>query len=90
MHLTRILAGGLAGLPNTIPNTVLEKLVEKQVYTVNEVAEQLGFSRRTVGRLLENEPGIVRLQRPETMNKRKYVSVRVPRAVLVRLRSKLQ
>ena len=53
----------------------------KQAYTVAEVAAMTGFSRQTVTRLFENEPGVLVVNRPEKLHKRGYRSIRVPCAV---------
>lgn len=57
----------------------------KAAYTVAEVAELTGFSRKTVTRMFEREKGIIVLTRPETMHKRGYRSIRIPRAVFERV-----
>jgi AraC-like DNA-binding protein len=54
---------------------------EKLVYTVAEVAAMMGLSRSTVTRLFEHEPGVIILRRPERLHKRRYRSIRIPRAV---------
>jgi len=54
-------------------------------FTVAEVAQLTGFSRDTVTRLFEDEPGVLKLQRPETTHKRRYVSLRIPRHVYERV-----
>lgn len=58
---------------------------DKKTLTVNEAAELSGFSRRTVTRLFAGEHGVIVLARPETMNKRGYKSLRIPRAVYERV-----
>jgi len=63
---------------------------EKLVYTVSEVAALMGLSRQTVTRLFENEPGVTILERPERMHKRRYRSIRIPRAVYERVASRLK
>jgi hypothetical protein len=63
--------------------------MEKQVYTIEEVAAMTGFSRRTVSRMFEREPGVIVLERPETMRKRRYRSIRIPKAVYERLLRRL-
>jgi hypothetical protein len=62
---------------------------EKQAYTVAEVAAMTGFSRPTVTRMFEHEPGVIILNRPERMHKRRYRSLRIPRAVYERVIRKL-
>jgi predicted DNA-binding transcriptional regulator AlpA len=63
--------------------------MEKQAYTIDEVAALTGFSRRTVIRLFEAERGVIALPRPETMHKRRYRSIRIPRAVYERVVGRL-
>lgn len=57
----------------------------KQTYTVKEVALMMGLSRQTVIRLFEHEPGVIILKRPERMHKRRYRSIRIPRAAYERV-----
>ena len=54
-------------------------------YTINEVAERIGISRRSVIRLFESEPGVLFLNRPEKMHKGKYRTIRIPRHVYERV-----
>ena len=67
--------------------------VLKAVYGVDEVAELTGFSRRTVIRLFESERGVLTLERPRVekmhKSKRRYRSLRIPRAVYERVIGKL-
>jgi AraC-like DNA-binding protein len=58
--------------------------MEKQAYTVAEVAALIGLSRNTVTRMFERERGVIILKRPERMHKRRYRSIRIPRAVFER------
>ena len=62
---------------------------EKEVYTVAEVAEMTGFSVPTVIRMFEHEKGVIILGRPEKMHKRRYRSIRIPRAVYERVMGKI-
>lgn len=58
---------------------------DKPAYTVAEVAALSGFSRQTVTRLFEKEHGVLVLSRPESLHKRGYRSIRIPRAVYERV-----
>ena len=58
---------------------------DKPAYTVAEVSALMALSRQTVTRIFEKEPGVIVLNRPETMNKKKYRSIRIPRAVYERV-----
>ena len=57
---------------------------EKAVYTVDDVAVLTGFSRSTVTRMFEEELGVLILDRPESLHKRRYRSIRISRAVYER------
>lgn len=54
-------------------------------FTVAEVAKMTGFSKQTITRVFEKEPGVFMLDRPETMHKRRYRSLRIPREVFERV-----
>ena len=58
---------------------------EKATLNLAEVAALTGFSRQTISRLFENEPGVIIVSRPEKMYKRRYRSIRIPRAVYERV-----
>jgi len=53
---------------------------EKEIFTVAEVVALTGFSRNTIVRLFEDERGVIILERPEKLHKRRYRSLRIPRA----------
>lgn len=61
----------------------------KEAYTVAELAEMTGFSRRTITRLFEREKGVIILERPERMHKRRFRTIRIPRAVYERVITRL-
>ena len=54
-----------------------------------EVPALTGFSRQTVTRMFEREKGVLVLARPESLHKRSYRSIRIPRAVYERVVRKL-
>lgn len=62
---------------------------ETLVYTVAEVAKLSGLSRQTITRLFETERGVLILERPESVHKRSYRTIRIPRAVYERVRGRL-
>lgn len=64
-------------------------MTEKAAYTVAEVAAMTGLSRQTVTRMFENERDVLILRRPESLHKRPYRSIRIPRAVYERVIGKL-
>jgi hypothetical protein len=61
----------------------------KPAYTVDEVAALTGFSRNTIIRLFQNERGVIVLVRPSALHKRRYRSIRIPRAVYERVIGRL-
>jgi len=56
-------------------------------YTINDVAKLTGYSPQMVTRLFENESGVLIVERQA--KKRKYRSIRIPRAVYERVIRKL-
>jgi hypothetical protein len=54
-------------------------------YTVPEAARLTGLSSQTITRMFQDVPGVIILSRPETMNKRKHRTIRIPRAVFERV-----
>jgi predicted transcriptional regulator len=58
---------------------------EKQAYTVREIASMTGFSRQTITRIFEKERDVLVVARPEELHKRRYKSIRIPRAVYERV-----
>jgi len=61
----------------------------KLALTIPDIAELTGFSRQTVTRIFENEPGVLVFERPEAMHKRKHRTITVPRAVYERVLARL-
>jgi len=55
---------------------------EQIIYKVSEVAELMGFSRRSVVRLFQNEPGIL-------IRKGKRRTIRIPKTVYERVLRRL-
>ncbi len=78
----------IARYPRRIPKRT-EVDPDKPVFTVAEVAVLLGCSRWTVIRFFENEQGVLIRLHPETLHKRRRRMIRIPRAVYLRVRAKL-
>jgi len=68
----------------TAPSRLTIKSGERAL-TVADVAALTGFSRDTITRLFEREPGVLILARPSANRKRSYRSIRIPRAVYERV-----
>jgi transcriptional regulator GlxA family with amidase domain len=60
-------------------------MTENQAYTLAEVAAMTGFSRQTITRMFESEPGVLVIAHAESIHKRSYRSIRIPRAVYERV-----
>ncbi|MGA9495498.1 MAG: hypothetical protein WBV41_06565, partial [Terriglobales bacterium] len=58
-------------------------------YTVSEIATLTSLSRTTITRLFEGELGVIVLDRPEELNKRRYRSLRIPSHVYERVLKRL-
>ena len=58
-------------------------------FTVKEVAEMWGISQDLVRDVVRDEPGVLRIERPETRKKRGYATVRVPQSVMERVHLRL-
>jgi AraC-like DNA-binding protein len=61
----------------------------QEVYTLAEVAALTGLSRQTVTRIFEREKGVLILARPESLHKRRYRSIRIPRVVFERVLNRM-
>jgi uncharacterized protein YjcR len=57
----------------------------EQHYRPKELAELWGFSVDTIRSWFESEPGILVEERPETLHKRGYKSMRIPTSVARRV-----
>jgi hypothetical protein len=62
---------------------------EKPAYALAEVAVMTDFSRSNVIRVFERERDVLMLNRPESIRKRGYRSIRIPRAVYERVINRL-
>lgn len=58
-------------------------------YSVDEAVALTGFSRRTIIRMFEEERGVLIIERPSKGRKRRYRSIRIPRAVYERVIGRL-
>ncbi len=57
--------------------------------TCRQVAKQWTSSVDTVRRISRDEPGVLKIKRPETLHKRGYVSLRIPVSVVERVHRRL-
>jgi hypothetical protein len=66
-----------------------DKAVEKH-YSLEQIGELWGLSTRTVRKMFENEPGIIVFGNPGSMKKRRYITLRIPESVLIRVHRRLR
>ena len=59
-------------------------------FTVAELSKRWFFSANTIRRLFSQEPGVVRIARPQTRSKRGYTSMRIPERIAERVHRRLQ
>ena len=58
-------------------------------YSPDEVAEMWGLSVKVIRQIFSSEPGVLKVDRPETRNKRGYCTMRIPESVVMRVHKKL-
>jgi hypothetical protein len=58
-------------------------------YKPEEISENWGLSVKVIREIFSAEPGVLKVDRPETRNKRGYCSMRIPESVVVRVHKKL-
>jgi hypothetical protein len=68
---------------------MLASVFSKPTLTVEDAAVLSGLSRQTITRLFEKESGVLILGRPESMHKKRYRSIRIPRHVYERVIGRL-
>lgn len=61
---------------------------DKSDFTVAQIAAMWQLSTDTIQRMFENEPGVVTLGHKNPRGKRKRVTLRIPRAVMERVRKR--
>ena len=65
-------------------------LASERHYTVAEISKMWSLSERTVKRMFQDEPGVIRWGSEERLHKRGYWTIRVPQSVLERVHSRLR
>jgi AraC-like DNA-binding protein len=68
---------------------VSDKAMERH-YSVEEIGDHWGLSPRTVRRMFENESGIIVFGNAGSLKKRRYITLRIPESVLVRVHRRLR
>lgn len=65
-------------------------LASERHYSVTEIAKMWSLSERTVKRMFQDEPGVLKWGSEERLHKRGYWTLRVPRSVLERVHRRLR
>jgi len=58
-------------------------------FSVTELAERWHLAPSVVRDLFRNRPDVIRVSRPERMNKRSYTTIRIPESVVVKVYAEL-
>jgi hypothetical protein len=69
--------------------TASDKAMEKH-YSMEQIGELWGLSTRTVRKMFENEPGIIMFGNAGSLKKRRYLTLRIPESVLLRVHRRLR
>jgi hypothetical protein len=64
-------------------------LAAEQHYTPNELASLWQVDPKTVRRMFQDEPGVLRFGSQESRYKRGYISMRIPASVAARVHQRL-
>ena len=67
----------------------MQEAVERH-YTVQQVADEWALSTMTIRRLFESEPGVLCIGDRLAARKRKYVTLRIPEHVKLRVHQRLE
>jgi hypothetical protein len=58
-------------------------------YKPEEISENWGLSEKVIREIFSAEPGVLKIDRPETRTKRGYCTMRIPESVMVRVHKRL-
>jgi len=61
----------------------------EQHYRPKEIARMWGWSVKTVLRRFRNEPGVLKVERPESLKRRGYCQITIPESVMMRVYERL-
>jgi len=92
-ELDAILQGAMGAVDPTKPKPVKRETTEHMQarrgerggLTVIELEVETGWSKSTLRRMFKDEPGVSRITHPETLHRRGYECVRIPRHVADRV-----
>ena len=67
----------------------LDAMYDEQHYKPDELAKLWGLDGSTIRRLFRDVPGVLVIDRPERMHKRRFSTMRIPESVAKRVYEKL-
>ena len=76
--------------PETISEQAVSDKAKERHYSVEEIGDLWGLSPRTVRRMFENEPGIIVFGNMGSLKKCRYITLRIPESVVVRVHRRLR
>jgi hypothetical protein len=59
-------------------------------FSVGQIAKRWNLNPKTVREMFRDEPGVLKVERPERRSKRAYTTLRIPESVLMRVESRLK
>jgi hypothetical protein len=77
-------------ISSSVVRTRREDLCNETHYSVAELAALWNFSRQTIRRMFEKEPGVLVWRNEETRSKRVYTTLSIPESVALRVHRRLR
>ncbi len=71
-------------------NDSLSSQATERHYSVSEIAKIWNLSEKSVRRIFDKEPGVLRWGSKEKLHKRGYTTLRIPETVVARVHRRLQ
>jgi len=75
--------------PFSISDLEQSEIMAEKYYTPDELSELWAVSTETIRSIFRNEPGVLKIGKPGTRNKRAYFTLRIPADVAERIHARL-
>lgn len=75
--------------PFTLDDLEQSNIMAEKYYTPDELSELWAVSTETIRSIFRNEPGVLKIGKPGTRNKRAYFTLRIPADVAERIHTRL-
>jgi len=76
--------------PDNINTDALKDVCVEKHYSVSELASSWQLSENTIRRMFEKEPGVLKWGTTEERFKRRYITMRIPETVVLRVHRQLR